>query len=139
VLNRDGNLSLSWTHLFSANTLFELHPYFRDTTQHLSPSPNDAPLHSTYDSRIQNYGFVSSLSYELGSHSIKTGVQAFAFPLRQSLSFSVTDATYNAPFLNPDGTPDPNDNPANANNPNPDYNPNLRPFDATRIDPATGL
>src|SRR5207237_10903750 len=35
VLNKDGSLSLSWTHLFNANTLLELHPYFRSTTQNL--------------------------------------------------------------------------------------------------------
>src|SRR5262249_9925350 len=54
------------------------------------------------------------------------------------LSFLITNPTYNAPFLTPDGNPDPSDNPANANNPNPNYIPTLAPFDATRINPATG-
>jgi TonB dependent receptor len=58
--------------------------------------------------------------------------------LREYLSFKITDPTYNAPFLTPNGDPDPNDNPANANNPNPSYNTFLAAFDATRINPATG-
>src|SRR5262249_2093092 len=52
---------------------------------------------------------------------------AFAFPLREYLSFLITDPNYNAPFLTPTGEPNPN------------FNPGLAPFDATRIDPNTGL
>jgi Carboxypeptidase regulatory-like domain/TonB-dependent Receptor Plug Domain len=138
VLIRDGSINLSWQHIFNPHAVLELHPYFRSSQQQLLPSPNDTPLQSSYDRRLTNYGINSNFSYEVGNHRLKTGIQTFAFPLRESLNFVITDPRFNAPFLTAAGEPDPNDLPANAGNPNPDFNPTLRPFDQTRINPASG-
>ncbi len=138
ILNRDGSLSLRYGHIFNSHAFLEITPYFRASQQQLFASPNDAPLQTTFGRRLSKYGFSANFSYDTGVNRFKTGVEAFGFPLREYISFKITDPTYNAPFLTPNGDPDPTDDPTNANNPNPDYNPALAAFDATRINPATG-
>jgi hypothetical protein len=138
VLTRDGSISLSWERVLSSHSFFELHPYFRSSQQQLFDSPASTPLRSSQARRLTTYGATARFYYERGHHRFKTGVQVAGFPLREHFAFQITDPAFNAPFLTADGEPDPDDEPANAGNPNPEYNPALRPHDATRIDPATG-
>jgi len=138
ILTRDGSISFSWLHTMGAHAYFDFRPYFRSSQQQLFESPFDTPLQTSQARRLTNYGFLSSFSYENGGHRIKTGVHVQIFPLRENFAFKVTDPAFNAPFLLPNGEPDPNDSPANAVRPNPDYTPLLRAFDATRINPLTG-
>ncbi len=139
VLNRDGSISLRYGHIFNTHAFLDVVSYLRISQQQLFASPNDTPLQSAFGRRLTKYGVNVNFSYDNGANRFKTGFEVFGFPLREYLSFKITDPTYNAPFLTPNGDPDPNDSPANANNPNPDYNPALAAFDATRINPATGL
>jgi hypothetical protein len=137
VLTRDGSLSFSWLHTVSAHSFFDLRPYYRSGQQQLFDSPFDTPLQSSQARRLANYGFLSNFSYERHGHRFKTGIHLQVFPLRENFAFKITDPGFNAPFLTVDGDPDPNDDPANAGRPNPEYNPSLRPYDATRTNPAT--
>lgn len=138
ILNRDGSVSIGYTHIINPQAFLELRPYLRISQQQLFASPNDTPLSSTFGRRLTNYGFKANLVVEKGGNHLKTGVEVRAFPLREYLSFLITDPSYNAPFLRADGSPDPNDSPSNAHNLNPDYKPTLTPYDATRINQATG-
>lgn len=138
ILNRDFSFSLNYSHTFKTNGYLEIHPYMRTSQQQLFASPNDTPIQSTFGRRLTNYGITLNYSYEKANNRIKAGFQAFAFPLHEYLSFVITDPTYNAPFLTANGAPDANDDPANAGNANPAYNPFLLPFDRTRINPVTG-
>lgn len=139
ILNRDGAISARYGHIFNSQAFLDITSYLRTSQQQLFASPNDTPLQSSFGRRLTKYGVNANFSYDNGVHRFKTGVEVFGFPLREYLSFKITDPTYNAPFLNSNGDPDASDNPANANNPNPDYNPFLAAFDATRINPSTGL
>lgn len=138
VLNRDGSASLRYGHIFNTHAFLEVIPYIRTSQQQLFASPNDTPLQSSFGRRLTKYGVSTNFSYDNGANRFKSGFEVFGFPLREYLSFKITDPTYNAPFLTSNGDPDPNDSPANSKNPNPNYNPALAAFDATRINPATG-
>ncbi len=138
VLLRDSSVSFGWEHVLGPHAFFDAHPYYRSSQQQLFASPFDTPLRSSYDRRLANYGLTANFDYERSGHRFRTGIQAFAFPLRENLSFVITGPKFNAPFLTASGDPDPADDPANASNPNPNYNSALRAFDATRVNPVTG-
>lgn len=139
ALLRDGSISLAWQRIINAHAFFDARGFYRSSQQQLFGSSLDTPIASSYARRLTNYGVNANFNYERGSNRLKTGFTASVFPLRENLNFSLTSASYNAPYLTASGAPDTTDDPANANNPNPNYNPLLRAFDTTRVNPLTSL
>ncbi|MBO0723485.1 MAG: carboxypeptidase regulatory-like domain-containing protein, partial [Blastocatellia bacterium] len=117
VLLRDGSINLGWQHVIDNHAFFEVRSFYRSSQQQLFGSEFDTPITASYDRRLANYGVTANFNYDRGQHRFKTGITTSAFPLRENLDFSITSATFNAPFLTPGGAPDPADNPANFNNP----------------------
>ncbi|CAN5613713.1 hypothetical protein BH10ACI4_BH10ACI4_33130 [soil metagenome] len=105
------NLSPSWTHIISANSLFTVNPYLRQDNFHYYPSKNpfsDTPATLAQSRRLQNAGIKVDYSYSHGINTIKVGAIFYHTFLHEGFSLGITDPGFNAPCLNADGTPDTN-------------------------------
>ncbi|GAC1357860.1 MAG: hypothetical protein NVSMB3_04670 [Acidobacteriaceae bacterium] len=110
------NLSPSWTHIISPQSLISVNPYLRQDNFHYYPSKD--PFHDTPDTlaqsrRLQNAGLKTDYSYAKGINTIKIGALFYHTFLHEGFSLGVTDPA--------------------ANDPNgPGYNAALAPYDLTR-------
>ncbi len=110
------NVSPSWTHIISPQSLVSVNPYIRQDNFHYYPSKN--PFHDIPDTlaqsrRLQNLGLKADYSYAKGINTIKLGAMFYHTFLHEGFSLGVTDPA--------------------ANDPNgPNYNPALAPYDLTR-------
>jgi len=143
---RTFNFAPSWTHLIGPTMVFTLSGFARQDQYNYYPSnnpfadwTNNAQSESIgQDRRLTNLGAKAELSYVNGIHNIKLGVVAEHTILTERDTFGLSDPTFNAPCLNPDGSPftDPSlTNPANCRGNlqvNPDFNPILACYDLTR-------
>ncbi len=135
------NIAPTWTHLFSTSALLTAGAFVRHDQFEYFPSGNflaDQPQTVNQNRKLTNAGFRSDLSYVKGIHNLKFGVTYQHTFLDENFGFGITDATFNAPCLNPDGTVDTDPTPrdpalcAGVLAPNPNFNPVLLPNDLTR-------
>ncbi len=134
------NVSPSWTHILSSQSLLSVNPYIRQDNFHYYPSNNpfnDTPDTLAQSRRLQNVGIKSDFSIAHGINNFKAGAMFYHTFLHEGFSLGVTDPSNNAPCVSSaSGLPDPNStDPANcpaADIVNPNYNTSLAPFDLTR-------
>ncbi len=135
------NVSPSWTHIISANSLISVNPYLRQDNFHYYPSKDafsDTPATLAQSRRLQNLGLKVDYSYSHGINTFKAGAMFYHTFLHEGFSLGITDPTFNAPCLNADGSPDTNPNANDPNNcpetdtQNPNYSAGTGPFDLTR-------
>ncbi len=110
------NVSPSWTHIISPQSLVSVNPYIRQDNFHYYPSKNvfdDTPFTLAQSRRLQNVGIKADFSYAKGINTIKAGAMFYHTFLHEGFSLGLTDPRANAPG-------------------SPNYNPALAPFDLTR-------
>ncbi len=110
------NVSPSWTHIISPQSLVSVNPYIRQDNFHYYPSKNplnDTPYTLAQSRRLQNVGIKADYSYAKGINTIKTGAMFYHTFLHEGFSLGVTDPGANTPG-------------------SPSYNPALAPYDLTR-------
>jgi hypothetical protein len=139
--NRNLAIYPSWQHVFNSRVALTVSPYLRISTSTSEDSPGDTPITFDYDRRLPTYGVVANIAYTDGRHQFKTGIDAFAFPVRERFSFQLTDPTFNPlpansrATINTDNTVnfafDPALSPAEIDELLRDFNPNLIAFDRT--------
>lgn len=107
----DANVSLAWTHLFSAFRSLDLAAYVRHSSARLDPSEGipggggaDFPVWAQQDRSLGNRGLQATFSQRFGGEdAVKAGVQFVAFPIRERFAFTITDPS--DPELNDPGSP----------------------------------
>ncbi len=95
----DVNLSLAWTHLYTSSKSLDVSAYVRHSRARLEPSDqiagtgsHDSPVWATQDRSLGNRGLQATFTQRLGvEDTVKAGVQAVAFPIRESFKFTITD------------------------------------------------
>lgn len=87
----DQTQSLSWQHIFSEKLVSYLAGFYRYNSSKLLSSVLASPVFAEQSRYHSNYGFVGSLTYQAGRHTIKTGSELTRFPLTESFTFAVTD------------------------------------------------
>lgn len=102
VENADGNLSLGWTHLFSANQSLDASFFVRHSTSKLLPTQElapgftdggpDFPFWAKQDRSLDNQGLVSSYTQKDGDNTFKTGLQYVRYPIHERFAFAITDS-----------------------------------------------
>lgn len=135
------NVSAFWTHVFNPASLVSFNTYLRQDQVHYYPSANpfaDTPATLQQARRLTNIGIKADYSYAKGIQSLKIGASFFHTPLTEEFRLGITDPAFNAPCLDANGVPitDPGvTNPlcnGPGQQPNPNFNPGLAPYDLTR-------
>lgn len=132
------NTSAFWTHIFSPSMLLSSNVYVRQDQVHYYPSGNvfaDQPATLRQSRRLTNLGLKEDFTYARGIHNVKAGVNIYQTPLAENFSLGITDPAYNAPCLNPNGTPDSDPTVTTCTpplTPNPGYLSSLAAYDLTR-------
>ena len=139
---RSFNIAPGWTHLINPSTLFTFNPFIRFDRSQYFPSANalsDLPATLSQSRYLTNIGFRSDLAYSHGIHNAKFGGSYWRTLLRESFNIALTDPAYNAVCLNSLGgaVTDPrllseNQCGAAGYQQNPDFIPNLLPYDLSR-------
>ncbi|GAC1435138.1 MAG: hypothetical protein NVS1B11_20030 [Terriglobales bacterium] len=139
--NRNFDISPSFTHLMSAQTLITVNAYIRQDRVNYYPSANvfhDLPATLNEGRRLTNTGLKTDISYAKGMHNFKAGADFYHTFLSEQFGVGVTDPAFNALCLNPDGSQDTGSAPTNQSQcvgrlrANPGFLPGLLPFDLTR-------
>jgi hypothetical protein len=107
VENTDGNLSLGWTHLFSAARSLDTSLFYRHSTAKLLPTQDlaagfaeggpDFPFSAKLDRSLDNQGLVSAYTQKDGDNTFKTGLQYVRYPIHERFAFAITDSTQVTP------------------------------------------
>jgi hypothetical protein len=135
------NVAPGYQHIFDTDTLLSVNPYVREDQFNYYPTHQrfaDLPLTQAQNRHLFNYGIKSDFSKTVGRHNLKFGVDLKQTRLLENFNFGITSPTFNAPCLNPDGTPDPNtaltdpSQCSGAITPNPGFSPLQLPFDLSR-------
>jgi len=143
---RTYNFSPTWTHLVNPNTVFTLGAFARQDQFNYYPSADPFSdlipgLQLTtvgQNRRLTNLGGRLEVSYLKGIHNLKVGLTYGDTILTEKDAFGIVDPTFNAVFLNADGSPDTNAGPTDPNNctgslqANPGYDSLLACIDLTR-------
>lgn len=144
--NRNLAVYPSWQHVFNSRFVMTIAPYLRISTATLDDSPGDTPITFTQDRRLPTYGTVANLAYTGGGHQLKTGIDAFVFPVSERFTFQLTGSTFNPlpansqATINADGsvafTFDPNLSQAEIDELLLGFNPTLVAYDRTILNQA---
>ena len=108
--NRNFAAYPSWQRVLGQGSALTIAPYVRINSSEADDSPGDTPITFDYDRRLPTYGVVANVAYSSGKHQLKTGIDVFAFPVRERFGFELTSATFNplparsSATINPDGT-----------------------------------
>jgi outer membrane receptor protein involved in Fe transport len=87
---RDNSQSITFQHIFSANTLGTISFFNRAGTARLTSNPTSTPVVAQQDRSLRNYGWLASLATTKHGHNIKFGGQATITPVHESFSFYPT-------------------------------------------------
>src|SRR5688572_17422074 len=88
---RRDHVTLSWQHAFSSSTFAQLAGYVRRSQVSLAGSAADTPLFAEADRRLSRAGMLAGLSRDIGSNTLKAGVDAQQLRLDESFMFTVTN------------------------------------------------
>ena len=145
------NIAPGYQHTFGAHTLLTINPYIRkdQLNYYASRDPfSDTPATQSQNRQLLNWGLNADVSTSKGRNMLKYGVDMKQTRLLENFAFGITDPTFNAPCINPNGSAvgdptltDPSQCAAAGVEPNtagnPDltgtpFSPSLLPFDLTR-------
>jgi hypothetical protein len=88
---RDNRQSVSWQHIWSANTLTNS-AYFRSFYgSRLFGSSFDVPLFADQNRHHTRQGFIASMTHSTHGHTIKLGAEVARVSVNEVFSFAVTD------------------------------------------------
>ena len=135
------NVAPGYTRVIGSKTLFSANGFVR--RDHLTYKPSPDPLSDesgsvSQDRTLTNIGVKADVAYSTGSHNLKLGGTISATKLDEAFTLGFTDPTINSPCLTADGDPSDNAGLRSATQcrggltANPDFNPDLLPFDLTR-------
>jgi hypothetical protein len=139
---RNANIALGWTHIFTPSFLTSFTPFYRHDEAQYFPSAN--PLADTTATLSQNRtlthtGFRLEGEYIGGRHTAKIGGTYWHTLLHERFAVGLTDPLYNALCVDAFGDPVAAHGVASTNqcatagyNVNPNFLPNLLPYDLTR-------
>jgi len=138
------NISPTYTRLISNNSVLNLGAYVRKDAYNYFPSGNPfadlGPIQQESIGQrrtLLNAGLHGDISYVKGIHNFKAGAVYEQTVLRENDSLGLVSPTFNSPCLDADGNPingfnSPSQCAASGNQPNPNFNPDLLPYDLTR-------
>lgn len=136
------NFAPSWTRTINSAELLNVSTYVRQDRVNYYPSANpfdDQPATLQQSRRLTATGAHVDFSYAKGKHNAKVGAEYGYWALSEGFSFGVTNPTYNAVCLNPDGSPNSSPTPTNPAlcagaglTANPAFLSGLLPYDLTR-------
>ena len=135
------NVAPGYSRVIGSKTLFTANGFVRQ--DHLTYTPSPDPLSDeggsvSQDRKLTNIGVKADVAYSSGNHNVKVGGTIGATKLDEGFTIGFTDPAFNSPCLTAAG--DPSDNTALRSTSqcrallriNPDFNPDLLPFDLTR-------
>jgi hypothetical protein len=96
-----------YQHTFSAKTLLTVNPYVRKDQVNYYPSADpfsDTPATQSQQRQLLNWGVKADIATTAGRHNIKYGIDLKQTRLLENFQFGITDATFNDPCINPDGS-----------------------------------
>ncbi|MFN2454976.1 MAG: carboxypeptidase regulatory-like domain-containing protein, partial [Pyrinomonadaceae bacterium] len=108
--NRNLAIYPSWQHVFNERWAMTIAPYLRFSTAVSSPSAGDTPVAFSVSRHLPTFGAVANATYVGNDHTLKFGIDAFAFPSSEAFNFQFTDPTFNplpansVATINPDGS-----------------------------------
>jgi Carboxypeptidase regulatory-like domain len=140
------NISPTYTRVVSSNAVFNFGIYARKDFYHYYPSgdpladlgpPNLQTSSISQYRTLLNTGVHADYTYAHGINNIKAGAVYQQTFLREHDNLGVVDSTYNAPCVDVNGNPlpgysDPTACDGVTSFPNPNYLPDLAPYDLTR-------
>ena len=104
VADLDQNLSLGWTHLFSATRSLTASLFYRHSDAQLLPTEDlqagygpggpDTPEWARHDQRLDNQGLVTAYTQVDGDNSLKTGLQYVRYPSHETFAFAITNPAF---------------------------------------------
>ncbi len=97
-----------YQHTFNAHTLMTVNPYLRkdQVDYYASRNPfNDTPATQGQSRQLLNWGVKADVASTIGHHSFKVGLDLKQTRLLENFDLGITDPTFNAPCLDPDGSP----------------------------------
>ena len=109
----DAAFSLGYVRVLSPLATFDSTTSFRATAARLFPSPGDIPVSAELARRLATLSSFNRLNWQRGPHEFRLGLDGQHFPVREEFTFGLTDPRLNDPA-------------------EPDFNPNLVPFDLMR-------
>jgi hypothetical protein len=135
------NIAPGYSQVFGAKTLFTANGFVRRDHLTYTPSPDpfaDQPASVSQDRTLTNFGIKADVSYTTSAHNVKVGGTIGATRLNEGFTMGLTDPTFNSPCLDVNG--DPSDSTTlttglqcrGALTINPDFNPDLLPYDLSR-------
>jgi hypothetical protein len=135
------NVAPGISQVIGSKTLFTANAFVRQDHLTYAPSANsiaDQPGTVTQDRTLRNVGLKADVAYTLGDHNVKAGGSISGTKLNENFTIGFTDASFNSPCLDADGSPSENAGlrtTGQCRSPlavNPDFNPDLLAFDLTR-------
>jgi hypothetical protein len=135
------NIAPGYSQVFGSKTLFTVNGFVRRDHLTYDPSPDpfsDQPGSVSQDRTLTNFGVKADVSYATGAHNVKVGGTISATKLDEALTIGFTDPTFNSPCLDANGDPSDDTGLSSVSQcqggftANPDFNPDLLPYDLTR-------
>ncbi|HVB40942.1 MAG TPA: TonB-dependent receptor [Terriglobales bacterium] len=138
------NFSPSYQHIFSANALITVNPWFRRDHVNYYPSGDpfaDQPATLSQDRYLTNWGAKADLDLIIHGNNLTVGTQDMQTRLNEEFQLGLTDPLFNAVCVNSSGNPVAAPGVANPQNcasasagdtANPNFMPGLLPYDLTR-------
>jgi len=84
---RDNSQSITYQHVFSADTLGTVSFFNRSSSSLLTSNPASTPVVAFQNRSLRNFGWIGSLATTKHRHNLKFGGQATITPLREQFSF----------------------------------------------------
>jgi hypothetical protein len=88
---RDNSESVTWQHIWSANTVTNIAGYHRYLEANLRPSQFDTPLTAGQARNHSRVGFIANLTHAVKNHTFKFGIEASRVTPDEFFIFAVTN------------------------------------------------
>ncbi len=88
---QDNSQSVSWQHVWSANSVSHVAYFRRLAESRLFPSPRDTPISASQRRQQSRQGVLGSLAHRIQGHTFKTGTEVTRVRPKESFSFFITD------------------------------------------------
>ncbi len=135
------NIAPGYSQVIGSQALLTANAFVRQDHLTYAPSPDpfaDQPGSVSQNRKLTNLGVKADLAYNAGRHHVKVGGSISATKLDERFTIGFTDPAFNSPCLDTGGNPAAGaslravNQCANGLTANPDFNPDLLPFDLTR-------
>lgn len=88
---RDNSQTVSWQHIWSANTVTNIAGFRRDFESRLFGSLFDTPIFASQVRNHSRYGLIASITRSMRGHNFKAGVEAMRVAPDEFFTFAITD------------------------------------------------